>query len=389
MATIAEMLISGATQSASQVPDLSASLTRGMQHGAELAKQAETVQNNRAQLEHQKQQLELQKFEKAGSWFDTYTKMPEGPAKKAFAQNFIPNGLQALGIQDKIHPLNLDVMLKDSKLMNGVISLVKQGKVPVSALGDPEFIMEKYPELAKIGAVEEISALSAEYPEALGKAETESLDRAGRAENARVAAAASSGQKTITNANTLRDDLTKHPVTKKTFELSDAYTKIRTNLGGKPSPAGDIAGIFNFMRMNDPASTVREGEFATAQNAASVPDQVRNLYNKALKGERLNATQRADFIKRSEQMYRAQYQQQLKVNQDFEGVARGSGVDPKLIFVGTRFKAPPPEKKEFNPSPKQKEAYGRATAEEKTAILGRLKKDLGISEEEARKKLGE
>ena len=34
-----------------------------------------------------------------------------------------------------------------------------------------------------------------------------------------------------------------------------------------PTPAGDLALIFNYMKLLDPGSTVREGEFATAQGA--------------------------------------------------------------------------------------------------------------------------
>jgi hypothetical protein len=36
------------------------------------------------------------------------------------------------------------------------------------------------------------------------------------------------------------------------------------------------------MKMLDPTSVVREGEFATAQNAASIPIKIVNMYNKAL-----------------------------------------------------------------------------------------------------------
>lgn len=69
------------------------------------------------------------------------------------------------------------------------------------------------------------------------------------------------------------------------------------NLKATPaSAAGDISFIFQYMKMLDPGSVVREGEFATAQNAASVPDQVRNLYNRALSGERLNPEQRQQFL---------------------------------------------------------------------------------------------
>lgn len=64
----------------------------------------------------------------------------------------------------------------------------------------------------------------------------------------------------------------------------------------QPSSAGDISGIYAFMKGQDPGSTVREGEFATAQNAGGVDTRVVSLYNKLLRGERLTQEQRADFL---------------------------------------------------------------------------------------------
>jgi hypothetical protein len=64
----------------------------------------------------------------------------------------------------------------------------------------------------------------------------------------------------------------------------------------QPSAAGDVKMIFNFMRINDPSSTVREGEFATAENTKGVPDWLRGIYNKTLSGQRLLPEQRRDFI---------------------------------------------------------------------------------------------
>lgn len=57
------------------------------------------------------------------------------------------------------------------------------------------------------------------------------------------------------------------------------------------------------MKMLDPGSTVREGEFATAQNAAGVPTQIVNQYNKAKSGERLAPEQRADFLNQAKEQY--------------------------------------------------------------------------------------
>lgn len=61
------------------------------------------------------------------------------------------------------------------------------------------------------------------------------------------------------------------------------------------SAAGDISLIFAFMKMLDPGSTVREGEFATAQNSGSVNENIWASYNKAVTGERLVPSRRADF----------------------------------------------------------------------------------------------
>lgn len=57
------------------------------------------------------------------------------------------------------------------------------------------------------------------------------------------------------------------------------------------SPQAQIAMVFQFMRSLDPTSTVREGEYATAQNAAGVPDRIRNYWNALASGRFLTPTQ--------------------------------------------------------------------------------------------------
>ena len=69
------------------------------------------------------------------------------------------------------------------------------------------------------------------------------------------------------------------------------------------TPAGDIALIFGYMKMLDPNSVVREGEFATAQNAGGIDEKIRNAYNKAKNGTRLQDSQRRDFVKNAEALY--------------------------------------------------------------------------------------
>lgn len=98
-----------------------------------------------------------------------------------------------------------------------------------------------------------------------------------------------------------------------------------------PSAQNDLALIFSYMRMLDPASVVREGEFATAQNAAGVPDQIRNAYNKAINGERLNPEQRTGFVS-SARGLRDQAQQQIDAyREQYSGLAKEYNYSPERI----------------------------------------------------------
>jgi len=112
--------------------------------------------------------------------------------------------------------------------------------------------------------------------------------------------------------------------------VRDAYSKM-ASVAQEPSAAGDISLIFGFMKLNDPASTVREGEFATAQNAGSIPERVRARYNAALNGETLTPVQRADFMKQAGNIYGSQESQFRKEVERYSGLAKKFGVDPETV----------------------------------------------------------
>jgi len=103
-------------------------------------------------------------------------------------------------------------------------------------------------------------------------------------------------------ADTLRDEVTSRSAD--FVIIGNSYARIKA-VANNPSPAGDLALIFNFMKMLDPNSVVRESEFATAQNTASVPDSIRNAYNRVLNGQKLGET-RNDFLNQSEALYESQ-----------------------------------------------------------------------------------
>lgn len=120
----------------------------------------------------------------------------------------------------------------------------------------------------------------------------------------------------------------------KDFEsVADAYGRVQASVES-PDAAGDIALIFNYMKMLDPGSVVREGEFATAQNAGGVNDSVRNMYNKIVSGERLQPSQRAMFSDRAEKLYNVARKKNDKRKAGIVRVGKRYGIEEPDIFGG-------------------------------------------------------
>lgn len=113
-------------------------------------------------------------------------------------------------------------------------------------------------------------------------------------------------------------------------QVRDAFARVNAS-AKKPSAAGDLALIFNYMKILDPGSVVREGEFATAEQAAGVPQRVINTYNRVLRGERLNDTTRADFVDRAESLFRVQETQHSKLRDQFKAIGERLKVNPENV----------------------------------------------------------
>ena len=120
-------------------------------------------------------------------------------------------------------------------------------------------------------------------------------------------------------------------------EVKSAYGRV---LASQETAAGDLALIFNYMKMLDPGSVVREGEFATAQNAAGVPDRIKNLYNNLNRGERLNPDQRKMFSKQAEALFTQAGEQEKTVRSGIERIAKGYGLNTENIFFTPTETAP-------------------------------------------------
>ena len=132
------------------------------------------------------------------------------------------------------------------------------------------------------------------------------------------------------NANTLRDDFRSEP-TIKNAETIAQQARIVRSAAKSGDAASDLSLIFAYMRVLDPASVVREREFANAQNAAGVPDRIRNVYNNVLRGTRLSENQRQQFVGGSDRIAR-DAREAMKVQIDRYGnMATRYGVPADLV----------------------------------------------------------
>jgi hypothetical protein len=148
----------------------------------------------------------------------------------------------------------------------------------------------------------------------------------------------------VEKVQSARKEFTGLPQVKAFADQTAAYGTLISSVAD-PSPAGDLSLIFNYMKILDPGSTVREGEFATAQDAGSIDDRTRGLYNRIVNGERLSERQRADFADRATRIYSSAEQQYNSFAEQYGSFAQAAGlpveqVIPDYSFVGNRYQTP-------------------------------------------------
>lgn len=121
--------------------------------------------------------------------------------------------------------------------------------------------------------------------------------------------------------------------------LSGEFIKVRDSFGRiqesvtDPSAAGDLSLIFNYMKMLDPGSVVRESEFAVAEGSRGAPDIIRSWHLKVLKGERMPPNQRADFVNRANKLYGQQLRSQRDLDKKYTGLANRNELNPQNIVI--------------------------------------------------------
>lgn len=140
-------------------------------------------------------------------------------------------------------------------------------------------------------------------------------------------------QQVVGNEGKLRDDY--NQLSKTFIGVRDAHQRVMAS-ANDPSAAGDLALIFNYMKVLDPTSVVRESEFAQAAATGAFGERIKGAVNRVVNGERLSAEIRNDFLDRSHRLYEAAETNQVDLEQRFTDISSRSGVNHQNVVIPYR-----------------------------------------------------
>jgi hypothetical protein len=132
------------------------------------------------------------------------------------------------------------------------------------------------------------------------------------------------------NETTLRKEFTQLAGDFRTIRDSHrrvlAASKLKTG-------AGDLALIFNYMKILDPKSVVRESEFRQAEISGNIPERVRQAFGKALKGEKLSTQMRNEFLASAKSLFSTSDKQHNQRVSEFTKLATRNKLNPKNVVI--------------------------------------------------------
>jgi hypothetical protein len=112
-----------------------------------------------------------------------------------------------------------------------------------------------------------------------------------------------------------------------------------------PSAAKDIAMVFQFMKILDPNSVVRETEYATAAKAAGLDDRFVGYITKIQNGQFLTPEQRMDFLNTAKTLAQSRQQGYQQTLDRYRAISQRVQVDPRNVVPdqGQPSAQPPPQ----------------------------------------------
>ena len=139
----------------------------------------------------------------------------------------------------------------------------------------------------------------------------------------------STGTDTADLEKKLREEYTNQTKTNGFIDVKNSYDKIKNAADTGP---GDLGLLYAYMKVLDPNSTVREGEFATAAASGSYGDKMKNYVLRVQSGKRLNPELRKEFQDSAVQVYNSQVKTQKQLNDFYASQAQQQGLDPNNVI---------------------------------------------------------
>ncbi len=128
--------------------------------------------------------------------------------------------------------------------------------------------------------------------------------------------------------NKLRDEYNNN--TKDFRTVQSAYSNImKTGSTG----AGDMSMLYQFVKLLDPNSVVRESEFATAAASGSLGERIQGAAKQIMEGGRLSDDLRAKFLQEAENIYLSQKEGYDRTKQIYGDLAKRSNVNPENVVI--------------------------------------------------------
>ena len=134
----------------------------------------------------------------------------------------------------------------------------------------------------------------------------------------------------FSNENTLRDEYTAQTANFRV--ITDAYKKIMTTAD---TGAGDMSLLYQYVKLLDPGSVVRESEFATAAASGSFGDQIQGAVQRIATGKRLTPELKAQFRNEAQNIFDQQQSSANQTAEQYRRLAIDYGLDPMRVVPGS------------------------------------------------------
>lgn len=144
------------------------------------------------------------------------------------------------------------------------------------------------------------------------------------------------------DARQLRKDFEALPDVKNFREIANSYEQVK-KLGASGTAADDMAMTFGFMKMLDPTSVVREGEYALVGRAQGLTGRALVALQKIDSGQALTPDLRRELTATAKRVFDTRLARYKEIENQFRGYAEEDGIDPDRVtpaFQGGASDAP-------------------------------------------------